>query len=83
MTVVLAALASGVLLLGGTALTVVVNYMLGQQKQSTEDRKELHNRITDLEKRELLRDDYIIALRQHIVDGKPPPPPPYPEGLTR
>ena len=25
--------------------------------------------------------DYISALRQHIVDGKPPPPPPYPEGM--
>ena len=82
MTIVIAALVSGILLLGGTALTVVVTYLLGAQKQSLEDRKELRERLNDVEKRELVRDDYIIVLRQHIADGKPPPPPPYPEGLT-
>ena len=33
-------------------------------------------------RRERIRDDYILLLRQHIADGKPPPPPPWPEALT-
>jgi hypothetical protein len=32
-------------------------------------------------KRELIRDDYITKLREHINAGNPPPPPAWPEGL--
>lgn len=54
-------------------------------KFRTDKRTTDHHRIAGLEARvEVLevkvdtRDDYIEALRQHIVDGNPPPPPPYP-----
>lgn len=83
MTVILAAAISGLLLLGGTGLTVVVHYLLGQQKQSSEDRKDLNVRVALLESRSNIQADYIIVLRRHIEDGKPPPPPTYPEGLIR
>jgi hypothetical protein len=83
MTVIIAATVSGLLLLGGTGLTVVINYLLAQQRQSAEDRKDLNVRVAVLESRALIQADYINTLRRHIEDGKPPPPPPYPEGLTR
>lgn len=41
----------------------------------------LETRINGLVAREEIRDDYIMILRQHIADGKPPPPPPFPQGL--
>jgi hypothetical protein len=72
----LTALVGGFLLLCGTILTIVANYLLAQQKESRE-------RIECLERNERIRDDYILSLRQHIVDGKPPPPPEWPEELTR
>jgi hypothetical protein len=32
-------------------------------------------------RREMIRDNYINRLRQHIADQKPPPAPDWPEGL--
>ncbi|MHC6592437.1 hypothetical protein [Arthrobacter sp. C152] len=32
-------------------------------------------------RRELIRDNYINKLRDHINQGNPPPPPEWPEGL--
>ena len=34
-------------------------------------------------KRERVRDDYILELRRHIVEGKPPPPPDWPPMLLQ
>jgi len=51
-------------------------------KAYQEERRENGARLEKLEARELVRDDYIGALRQHIYDGKPPPPPPWPTSLT-
>ena len=42
----------------------------------------LEQRADAAAQREQIRDDYIMALRQHIADGKPPPPPPWPKHLT-
>lgn len=50
--------------------------------QYQEDRDKDRTRITALERRERIRDDYIEQLRFHISEGKPPPPPPFPAGLT-
>lgn len=80
---VLVAAVSGCLLLAGTLLTVTVTYLLGQQKESREDRTELRERVETLESNERIRDDYILRLRQHIADELPPPPPPWPEDLRR
>lgn len=49
--------------------------------QYQEDRKNDRERITALENRERIRDDYILDLRQHIVNENPPPPPPFPPAL--
>lgn len=38
-------------------------------------------RMDDMEARERVRDDYILELRMHISDGKPPPPPAWPATL--
>ena len=75
MTALLVAAISGLLLLAGTALTVLVNYMLM-------DRKELRERIERVESKMFLALDYIVLLRGHIMRGDPPPPPPYPIGFT-
>jgi len=58
--------------------------------QYQEDRASDRDRMDILEKRvdagvrrERIRDDYILELRQHISEGKPPPPPPFPVALTK
>ncbi len=51
--------------------------------QLQEERGGALERIRGLEARELIRDDYIMLLRQHIAEGKPPPPPPFPAGLVQ
>lgn len=69
------AIITGAFLVLGALVTLLGNLFL-------QDRKELRDRVDKLEKRERIRDDYIVALRGHILRGDPPPPPPYPEGLT-
>jgi hypothetical protein len=69
------AIITGLFLVTVAAVTVLGNLFL-------QDRKELRERVDKLEKRERIRDDYIVKLRGHILRGDPPPPPPYPEGLT-
>jgi hypothetical protein len=63
-------------LLGGLFLLVSTVIGVGWSALSG-----LLNRVDRLEDRERVRDDYIIQLRQHILEEKPPPPPPYPIGL--
>lgn len=75
MTALVIAVVSGVLLLLGTALTALVNYML-------QDRRELRERIERVEAKMFLALDYIIVLRGHIERGQGPPPPAYPQGFT-
>ena len=75
MTALAIAIVSGVLLLLGTALTALVNYMM-------QDRKDLRERMDRVESKLFLSLDYILALRNHIERGDPPPPPPYPQGFT-
>lgn len=41
----------------------------------------LSNRVDASARREKVRDDYIMELRQHIAEGKPPPPPSWPVAL--
>jgi hypothetical protein len=69
------AIVSGILLLLGTALTALVNYMM-------QDRKDLRERMDRVEGKLFLALDYIIQLRGHIERQDPPPPPPYPSGFT-
>lgn len=66
-------------------------WQISQQKlydQLQEDlNAERKQRQLDVERIHMLiatgrrKDDYIVELRQHIIDERPPPPPPYPEGL--
>jgi sensor domain CHASE-containing protein len=74
-TALVIAIISGLLLLMGTALTALVNYMM-------QDRKDLRERMDRVESKLFLSLDYILALRNHIERGDPPPPPPYPQGFT-
>lgn len=56
----------------------------GQRDAVTElDRKfdRLTDRVDASARREKVRDDYIMELRQHIAEGKPPPPPAWPTAL--
>lgn len=56
----------------------------GQREAVTElDRKfdRLTDRVDASARREKVRDDYIMELRQHIAEGKPPPPPAWPTAL--
>lgn len=43
----------------------------------------LENRIESMESRERQFSDYVLTLRWHIAEGKPPPPPPFPPDLLR
>lgn len=43
---------------------------------------DLEKRLAESEEREEERDDYIMALRQHIADGLGPPPPLFPRALV-
>jgi Tfp pilus assembly protein PilN len=45
------------------------------------DIKELKDEQRKAKRREQVRDNYIIRLREHINLGNPPPPPEWPEGL--
>lgn len=45
------------------------------------DIKELREEQRKSKKREHIRDNYIILLREHINLGNPPPPPEWPDGL--
>ena len=45
------------------------------------DIAELKDEQRKSKKREHIRDNYIILLREHINAGNPPPPPMWPEGL--
>jgi hypothetical protein len=74
-TAMVIAIVSGILLLLGTALTALVNYMM-------QDRKDLRERMDRVEGKLFLALDYIIQLRGHIERQDPPPPPPYPSGFT-
>jgi seryl-tRNA synthetase len=46
-----------------------------------QDIKDLKEEQKKAKKREQVRDNYIIQLREHINAGNPPPPPAWPEGL--
>lgn len=43
--------------------------------------EKIEGEIRKFKRREQIRDDYIVRLREHINSGSPPPPPPWPEGL--
>ena len=62
------------------------NVMIDQYQERVKEQNErislLEARADAAARREEIRDDYIMALRQHIADGKPPPPPPWPAHLT-
>lgn len=47
-----------------------------------EERAEDRTRLAAVERSQRITIDYVHALRQHIVDGKPPPPPPWPPELN-
>lgn len=73
----------------GTIAAAIINKIrpkgereLALLEQVQEERARDHDRIVGLERRERIRDDYIMVLRQHIANGQPPPPPAYPAGLT-
>ena len=62
------------------------NTMIDQYQERVTEQNErigvLEARADAAAIREQIRDDYIMTLRQHIADGKPPPPPPWPAHLT-
>ena len=62
------------------------NVMIDQYQERVKEQNErigvLEARADASALREQIRDDYIMALRQHIAAGKPPPPPPWPAHLT-
>ena len=69
----------------GTLLTAKIQHK-GRPENALIDQlqEEMSTLRTDenaLKRRERLRDDYIVALRDHINAGNPPPPPPWPSGL--
>lgn len=45
------------------------------------DIRELKDEQRKAKRRELIRDNYINKLRDHINAGNPPPPPEWPDGL--
>lgn len=72
------------------------NALIDQLQEQIKDDREakekemaaMRSDITDLKdeqrkskRREHIRDNYIILLREHINAGNPPPPPMWPEGL--
>lgn len=59
-----------------------------EQFAATSERSEarisrLEERVETAEALFRLASDYILNLRYHIAEGKPPPPPPFPAELTR
>lgn len=81
MVILLAVVGPLVTVLGGLVLAKMLrpNELIDQLQ---EERTQTRDRLTGLEFRERVRDDYIQTLRQHITDGKPPPPPVWPTSLT-
>lgn len=55
-----------------------------QQQAAEQDARmrRLELRADAAVRREHIRDDYIMELRRHIADSKPPPPPPWPSELA-
>lgn len=54
------------------------------QEEMLAMRKDIADLKTEQQKskrREMIRDNYINRLREHINAGNPPPPPEWPEGL--
>ena len=54
------------------------------QEEMTSMRKDISDLKIEQQKsrrREMIRDNYINKLREHINAGNPPPPPEWPEGL--
>jgi TolA-binding protein len=54
------------------------------QEEMGSMRKDISDLKTEQQKskrREMIRDNYINRLREHINAGNPPPPPEWPEGL--
>lgn len=81
-----------VLALCGTWLTVQIQHKGKPENalidQLQEELTRHAGRISGLEteqgkakRREMIRDNYINKLREHINAGNPPPPPEWPEGL--
>jgi len=52
-------------------------------KRFEERQQRLENRLENAEGIFRLASDYILSLRYHIAEGKPPPPPPFPVELTK
>jgi hypothetical protein len=52
-------------------------------KKFEERQQRLETRLENAEGLFRLASDYILSLRYHIAEGKPPPPPPFPVQLTK
>lgn len=72
----------------GVVITALFNRSGKRYDQLQEDlNAERVQRQLDIQRIHMLidagrkKDDYIVDLRQHIIDQRPPPPPPWPEGL--
>ena len=78
---------------GGIGAPIRSNIPKGTRENALIDQYQEHSREQDaaiaslqsavraLQRREHVRDDYIMLLRQHIAEGKPPPPPSFPPAL--
>ena len=70
----------------GLVLVAVFGWVTsGRVKELREELTEVEDRVGSLEKSlarsqawSRILEDYSIALRLHITEGKPPPPPPWP-----
>ena len=80
--VVLAALGTGGYFARRDANKMSLLDQYQEDRAADQGRMDTYERRLDASvRRERIRDDYILQLRQHIVDGKPPPPPPFPPAL--
>lgn len=63
--------------------TVVAAVLATRQRAQADLVDDLAARVDRLEEQNRTQANYIVALRGHIFDQKPPPPPDWPTALAR
>lgn len=67
-----------------TALFALVAAVLATRQKAQADLiDDLSAEVDGLKAQFRLQSNYIVDLRGHIFEGRPPPPPPWPDGMTR
>jgi hypothetical protein len=65
----------------GRPENALIDQLQEQMASMRGDINDLKTEQSKAKRRELIRDNYINKLREHINLGNPPPPPEWPEGL--